>query len=291
MTLTQTPPSTRSVDDARAAVIAARETLAGWESKGAQARAELAAREESAGEQILADPSAAEQIESRLTVLRSTVRAADRALAAQLPQVTLAESRYLTAEADALDEPLAAARAELDTHNAKVERLLSQLAKLEGAFIPEIDLINLRRSFDRDAVTQWQVPKSHMMRGEIRKLEDQVKILREMAAGRDPRDWERTRSANVDPVAYPACLVGPDALVKTHEFVASVAFHRRHLAELEALERQLPDEIAEWEVRGQQGDPTFPQAGLERRRARLETLGDEIAAARDHLTTLTGQTR
>lgn len=290
------PQAVEAVDSAREAVLAARAQVEQWESKLDGARRDLAALDQSAGEQILADPGAGDAIESRLTVLRSTVRAAERALEAAGPKVTTAESRYLAAEAVALEVPLAAARARLVEHHARTRELLAELEEHEGPFVPEVELANLKHAFNvlGDEPRTRKVLKSVVLQQAVRRLEDQVTILREMAAGRDPREWERRHRSNpniASAVEYPACVTGPDALVPTRAYLDSVNRLRSTVTELEQLlERDLPAEIEEWKDRASRGteDRESAESAIRRREHRLGELPAELDTARRQLAELEG---
>ncbi len=287
-----------NVEQARAAVLEARTTVEEWKGRITAAHDELAELEQSAGERILADPISAEAIESRLTTLRSTARAAERALDAARPKVTAVESRYLAAEAAALEAPLADARKELEEHERKTERLLAQLEKHEGPFVSEYEkhwAVMSARSSTVLYVGEVQVPatpKSHLMKTGIRVLEDKITILREMVAGRDPREWERQHRTSLwggSQVEYPACVVGPDALVPTVAYLESIERMRKTVRELEELQDTLPREIEEWEDKIA-SDPHFEgmTEPVARRRARLAEVPGELAAARAGLEALVG---
>ncbi len=290
------PRRSRAVEAARAAVLAAREQVANWESRLAEASAELSELEQTAGESILADPAAADAIESRLTVLRSTVRAAERAVDAARPKVTTAESRYLTAEAAALEQPLAEARTKLTEHEERTAQLLAKLEDHEGVFVPESEVLKLRHAFDVAGgdVRARKAPKSLALRREVRRLEDQITILREMAAGRDPREWERQHRTNPitgSTVEYPGCVAGPDALVPTRAYLDSVDQLRSTIVELERLLlEELPAEIEAWRTRAGHGtdDREAAEAAISRREQRLAEIPAELEAARRQLAELEG---
>ncbi len=160
-------------------------------------------------------------------------------------------------------------------------------------FIPESEA---RHAFDvaGGEVRNRRAPKSGVLRREVRKLEDQIAILREMAAGRDPREWERQHRSNpnvASAVEYPACVSGPDALVPTRAYLDSVDQLRATVADLERLvEHELPAEIEEWKDRASRGthDRETAQAAIARRQQRLEEIPSELDAARRQLAELEG---
>lgn len=275
------------VGQRRADVLCERATLADWQSREQAAAAELAALEELAGEQILDDPDSAGDVESRVAAVQAARRAAQRAAVAQEPRVLAAESRYFAAEAEVLVAQLAEARDALERHCAKTERLLKAIERHEGcAYVPESQLVNLRRQFGDDGPTRWRVPLALGLRNKVQHLEDQVTLVRELAAGRDPDTWvqeHRTSIVSGPSVALPDHLLGAGALVQTRKYLAQAAAARARLGELEALRDELPDKL---EARAAQIRLHSPDAVVAedyvwaRLKVRLEGIDEEIDDAR-----------
>lgn len=338
MTITlQSPESTTTVltvDEAAAAVLAERATLAEWQGRLEDARSDLDATSGKAGAALLANPGAEVELAGRLTQVKERVGLIEQAIAAQQPRVLLAESRYLAAQAAAHEAAVVEARAALDEHQAKTQRLLKALEQHEGEYVSRASVIESAIASGADASgVSWREPKSHALQRALFTARLHVAVLQEMAAGRDPADlrtqpeWRKpgcfADNQNLD--FYPACVVGPDALVLARSFVERVHGLRAHIAELEELARSLPVEIADWErrlhaaeVAGQikigvdehggprahatasfdgaslnaghgLDEPSVTLEGLHRRCARLEAIDDELIAARRALAEMTGE--
>jgi hypothetical protein len=285
--------ASKAVSTTRDAVLAERATLESWEAKHAAAEAELAALERLAGDSILAEPDDAEKVEGKIADARRAVRAAARAIEAQGPRVPVAEARYFAAEADALDAERVAAQRVLDEHDAKTEKLLRQLEEHEGAFVPEVDLIKVQHQAGTGP-NSWKAPKSAAMRSKVRTLGDQVTILRELAAGRDPEVWIRANRYNVisgKTVEYPECVAGPDALVSVPAFLTRTEGARTRLRELEELLDELPRRLEERAQAIRLHQPNMDVADdyvWARLQARLKDLPDELAIARRECAAILG---
>lgn len=271
----------------RSDVLAERATLAEWQSREQAAAAELTSLEDLAGDQILDEPDSADSVESRMAAVQATHRAAQRAAAAQEPRVLAAESRYFAAEADVLLAQLAAARDALEQHCAKTDKLLKAIERHEGcAYIPESQLVSLRRQFGDGGPTSWRVPRADGLRNRVRYLEDQVTLVRELAAGRDPDAWVREHRTSIvsgPSVGLPDHLRGPGALVPTGEYLAQATAARARLEELELLRDELPYKL---EARAEQVRLHSPDAVVAedyvwaRLNARLGGIEAEIDDAR-----------
>lgn len=284
-----------AVAAARAHVEEQRATLARWEQKAHEAAMELEGVQERAGEELLEDPDAEEHITATITQLQSRVLLAERAAAAQRPKVTRAESAYLAAEGDLLEEPLAQARAVLAEHEKETHRLLHLLEAHEGSFISEASHRNsLGSVIDGWSGQSIPVPRlvSNKLRHVVTLAERRLTVVRELAAGRDPRhlisEWQTWERPPQD--YYPASLQGPDALVPTPAYLASVQQLRTQVSELEEAAAALPGEIEEWQSQLHRGIEMdgVTQAGLERREYRLQTITVELEQARAELAALTG---
>ena len=281
-----------AVNQARADVEEQRSRLAQWEAKLAAAQHELESMQDRAGVELLEDPGAEEQIATAMAQLQSRITLAGKAIAAQEPRVVLAESAYLSAEADRLEAPLAGVQERIEAHEAKTRELLTELEAHEGPYVTE--KVHVQEQLSRDVVWMggpptFKVPKSELMRAEAQVARRQVSVLRELAAGRDPRpmisSWGLSRSD-----AYPECVRGAEALVHTPAFLDSVAALRRQVEELEEVRDGLPGRLADYQR--QKGlhtpghdDETYAEARL---RQRMASIDGELAQARADLAALTG---
>lgn len=284
------------VDAAREEVLAQRQVLENWTVKQARAESALAGLLERAGAEILDNPEAAEDVDDELGRLRARVRVAERAIEAQRPRVTVAESRYLAAEAAVLEARAVEAQQALEGHQAQTRRLLGALERHEGKYLPEMTMIRAQMSAGAMPTgSSWRLPKSDWLRKELFIAQLQAAVVRAMAGGEDPAELVREASLHRPHFfgddetipAYPDCVQGPEALVPTRQFAASVAALGKRVADLEELQRRLPEEIEQWVERGTHGDPAFPTSGLETRRRRLETVGVDLEQARAALASLT----
>jgi hypothetical protein len=211
---TRTPAPT-AVAKAHQLVEEERATLARWEADQAAAAAELESLQDRAGAEVLDNPDAARQLPKVLAELRDRIEIAGKAIAAQGPRVTAAESAYLMAEADVLDRVADAARRERDQHEARTAELLALLAEHEGPFVPERELVTQQHV--AGTPLSRQLDKSELLQLEVVNAERPVEILRAMAEGRDPQplvtEWAG-KQGGIDPATvYPACVWGPDAIV------------------------------------------------------------------------------
>lgn len=289
MTAVQTQATAVEVDAvqaARAVIERERGVLANWQDKLAAAGRELESLQERAGAQILDNPGAAEDIEGKLTALEVRSRIAEKAIAAQLPRVMVAESRYISAEADVLEQPLEELRAELARHEAKTDRLLKQLVDHEGPYVPEVALIQAQRQLNLlNPPTSWQIPKSVLLQEEIERRSRVVEAMRTLAAGEDPA--QLFHAWNVDAhTIWPSCVWGPDALVPAPSYLQAVERARSVVRELEELAAKLPSEVEKWEtLQGEQPSGTI-LLGLERRRDQMRSVGQRLDEARENLAAL-----
>lgn len=283
-----------AVDEARDGVLAARTAVQQWQGKADAADRETADLESTAGERILADPEAAEAIESRLTVLRSLSRAARRGLDATAPTVVAAESLYLTAEAALLDLDVAAAADVLAQHQAETDRLLMLLEAHEGRFMCQSEARDRVARANAGALVLGAelpaspAPKSRALAARVAKLSDRVEVLRELAAGRDPREWWKANRPGTA-VDYPDCLTRPGALVTTPEHRDRLQSLKESISGIQAAQVELSDEIKSWQVRRDQGtDLGAAATAIARLEARLEELPGELQDARATLAALAG---
>lgn len=271
------------VATAAASVHDARRIQAEWEAKETAARAELAEVQAQAAEALLADPGAEEALATSITQLSARVEIVHRAAEAHRPRVAAAESAWLHAQVAAHADAITPLEDALRQHEAKTARLLKQLDDHEGVFVPEARLIGALNSHNRP--TSWKVPKSRQLQAPLTLARRQHRILCELAAGSDPspllNEWQ------VGPEIYPACVMGPEALVPAPAFLRRVQEARDVLVGLEQARDELPARIAGLE---QQEAQMLPSAGkfvvLPELRERLRTIDIDIEAAREHLAAL-----
>lgn len=285
------------VEQARAEVLAARATLGEWEGKQKAATAELEGLEQLAGDLVLDDPAAALQTEERVAARQADQRIARRAVEAQRPRVLAAEARYFAAEAAALREQLTTARADLAKHVATSDQLLRKLQQHEHCpYVPEAEVIKLRRAAGDDGASAWQIPRTEVLRRAVRQIEDQLTMVEELAAGRDPAVWARANRWSVisgATVDLPAHLAGAEALVPTRSYLAQAAAARGRLEELEDLRDSLPERLEERaeEVRVHTPDVDLTDDYIwAQLRSRLDGLDAEIGQARSSLAAILGPT-
>jgi hypothetical protein len=232
--------ATETVELARLSVEEQRGILAQWEAELASAISELNAYRDQSGTAVLDDPASASRVAKQMQELRDRQEIAQRAVEAQRPRVVVAEAAYVAAEADVLEVALGKAREALTQHEAKTAELLKALEDHEGPFVPEIELIHAKRSgttiMYTDAPTSWTLPKSAALHDQVRRLERQVAVLRELAGGRSPelllQRWQSENvMVNLDRAEVcPPCVFGADALVP-------VDVHLRHVEEARAGDR------------------------------------------------------
>ncbi|BCW62473.1 hypothetical protein [Arthrobacter sp. StoSoilB22] len=121
----------KSPEAAQAAVTKAEQTVAEWERKASDARAEAARMDGESGAAILEDESAAERITLNVQTLERKARAFDQAAAEARNKLLAAQKDALEAEAREEHKEAAALRKKADTHDAKVAALLGELEKLD----------------------------------------------------------------------------------------------------------------------------------------------------------------
>jgi hypothetical protein len=284
----QDATSADGIAEARATVLEQRAILVQWEEKLADCRARISELQDTAGEEVLDAPDSAAAVARELTELRDIIAITQKAIDAQKPRISAAESRYLKAEADLLELQVDVAETALQAHRTKVTRLLDQLAALDGPYVPEIELLHLAQRFDAidDAGKVWREPMAIKLVRNLQAAQRRVTVVREMAAGRDPQPLVREWGLS-DPVGasdrlryYPDCVWRPDALVPAPALVGARGRAERWLEELEALQDQLPDHIAELrtQIHGTPLDDHV-HAKIERAQGRLDALPGLIAEA------------
>jgi hypothetical protein len=281
------------VTTARDQVETQRAKLAQVEAERAAAEAELESLEERSGPEVLADLDRVDDVAETIGKLRGRITMLGRAAEAQRPLVMVAESRYLAAEADALEPEAVALEAELAEHQAKTRRLLDALERHEGPYVAQITHVQTLASFDVEVTgLSWKEPKSAQCRAAATLARRRVTVLRELAAGRGPehliREWGASRAE-----VYPDCLKGRDALVPTPSYLRSVAAAHQTVTALETALEKLPGEIAELEAAADlhgfvaaYGSPDNPRYVIARQRQRFADLPAELEQARAHLAAL-----
>lgn len=123
-----------AVREAVEEVVRWRERAAAAEAKRDADELEVARLEASAGADILDDddPDAGDRLAARIGALRASVELQGRVAAEAAARAVAASARALRAQGDDTAPALDAAVAELDTFNAKTERLAAALAKHTG---------------------------------------------------------------------------------------------------------------------------------------------------------------
>lgn len=228
----------------RDAVIEAREVLAGWQAREAEAVAAIAQVEATSGEAYLNDPAAMEAVPKRLRELRDQVDIARSAQAAQEARVAAAESEWLTVQADKLEESLRAAQVRLEKHNAKTERLLQALVDHDGPYVTEEELAEVRNSlrpYVAGLPNSWRIPTSKVLAREVADAAKQVAAVRLLAEGVDPD--EARDGFTTTPVVYPACVWGPDVLVPAPAYTRLRSSYEARIADHREAARDLADEV------------------------------------------------
>lgn len=217
------------IDACAEAVRTARRVLSKWQTDAEDAEQALDKLQDSMGSQVLDNPDSAAELTARMQELRDRISLAEAAGTAARPRVVEAEAAYLLAQADHLEETqLAPVRTALQAHNFHTQGLLAQLEEHEGRYVLETDAV--RASYDpgTSGPRHFPAPKSGRLRGAVTILERHIQVLRAVADGRSPQPLMTEWNFLGNVVDYPACMVGPDALVPWRE-------HLDSRAELEAL--------------------------------------------------------
>ncbi|MFW0773546.1 hypothetical protein ACLRGI_10295 [Paenarthrobacter nitroguajacolicus] len=121
----------KSPETAQAAVTKAEQTVAEWERKASDARADAARLDGESGAAILEDESAAERITLNVQTLERKARAYDQAAAEARRKLLAVQKEALEAEAREEHKEAAALRKKAEAHNAKVSALVGELEKLD----------------------------------------------------------------------------------------------------------------------------------------------------------------
>ncbi|MFI5729165.1 hypothetical protein ACIA49_03525 [Kribbella sp. NPDC051587] len=163
--------------------------VAHWEAERAAAMAELESLQERAGEEVLADASAASRLSRSMQELRDRVDIAQRAVDAATPKLHAAAVEALLAEAVEVEAEQARAQTALDEFDARQAKLLGALEAFTGlSWVP--------RSGNEESTVELAVSSPNAMPPTVaqrpvleRALETCRRTawaLREVAAGRDP---------------------------------------------------------------------------------------------------------
>lgn len=230
MTAKKTPREVATAD-----VDTHRCVVARWEAEQAAATAELASLQERAGEEVLADESAAVRLSKSMQELRDRIDIAARAVAAASPKLEAAARAVVLAEADEVDVEQARAQAKLDEFDARQQELLSALEEFTGlpwqVERPEITGPGVAISGEFAPRVVKQSPREPLQRA-VRMAERKAWCLREIADGRDPHSelsvpFEgRMFSAIIaGPPArefYTDCVWGPNAVMPAPAYLRAV---------------------------------------------------------------------
>lgn len=253
-----------AVEEARVEVLEARTVLEEWEARRRGTRTLLEELQDTAGIAVLDAPEQLGEVAGRIASLQAELVIAEKAIEAQRTRITVAESAFLSAEAERLEPAIDAARAARDAHEAKSQRLVAELEKHEGG---ELRITSQNRH-DHEEWRRQGMPgkfrveplRGEVLNRELRDLERRAQVARWLASGRDPAEliqgWqspiETPRRADS---YYPESTWGPEALVPAHAFTARVERLRELVSRLEQLSETARPE-------------------------RLRTLGPELAEAR-----------
>ncbi|RZU16424.1 hypothetical protein EV645_3989 [Kribbella rubisoli] len=187
MTAKQTPR-----EAAAAEVEAHRAVVARWEAEEAAATAELKSLQERAGEEVLADESAAVRLSKSMAELRDRIDIASRAVAAATPRLEAAARAVVLAEADEVDAEQARAQARLDGFDARQQELLTALEEFSGlpwmvdrGDEPGSSVVIVSNAGGPREIAQS--PRESLWRA-VESAKRKAWALREIADGRDPHN-------------------------------------------------------------------------------------------------------
>jgi len=289
--VTKTPTPASVAADATAAVVEAREVLAQWRKRLADAEGEVAAAEAVSGDELLDDPQRAATWPAHLRELRDQVEVTGRSVAAQEQRVRAAEQQWLAAAAVVLEvDELVPARKALAAHQARTGELLAALEEHDGPYVPQIELARAQRSsshvIDTGAVPAW-LPKSHRLQVQLARAEVRHAVVAAMAKGEDPTVLVvgRPHASEISETDCYPDVVGPAGLAPAPVYASRAAAARERAAELEAAVVELETGIvrAEEEVRTGMRTPESARTAIAWNQARLEDIPDELADAREEL--------
>jgi hypothetical protein len=270
----------------RQALLAERDKFAHLEGRLSTAEAELAALDASAGGTVLDDPESAGQVARDLAELRARIEILERAIAVQGERVVEAERAFLLAEAEALSNPVTAARGALERHQARTEELLEELRKHEGAFVPKGWLDSERIAVGTPRVVETYVSSGLADALELAELP--VLVRQEMAAGRDPSEHQRLRGVNDPAAVYGPSVWGPEALVSAPAWQRRC--ERAAAAEQQRLDNTSMVEARIVELEAKLADPQHRDEPKRQDGTQPPTLTKQLEAARRQLALLTAPT-
>lgn len=181
------------------------EVVARWEAESAASTAELESLQERAGEEVLADESAAMSLPRSMQELRDRIDIASRAVAAATPKMEAAARVVVLAEADEWDAEHARRQALLDEHDAKQQKLLDALQKFTGL---DWEVSREDRSIAETGPRVIKNPTREPLLADVRRAERTAWCLRELAEGRDPHN---DLSVPFEGRSFQGIITGPDA--------------------------------------------------------------------------------
>lgn len=222
------------------------------ETEKARAETELAALEQRSGLEVLDDETAGPRIIREMRELRDRIELASRAIVAQRPRVKAAESAYLSAEADALERPVVAAKAALQRHEERTAALLRQLEEHECPYVSEFDYVMDGRG--TGGPRTFTTPKSWKLRDAVTRAEQPVKILRAMAAGEEPVVELLKGQTPAD--VYPPAVWGPSAVVPAAAYLREVQSAQKNRDSIGARRAEL-----EAKVEDRRANPSLAKEG------------------------------
>lgn len=184
MTTTTKTPISQARREALEQVTEHEATVARWEAEKLAAEQELASLQDRAGEEALADPSAAGRLPKMMQELRDRVDIAERALAVAGPRLGEARRAVLLAEAEEWDAEVAKRRKALERHVAKIDELLAAL--LEHDEVEYGRVVEDATPIAPGETRIVRAPVQQQLNWKVLQAELTVHVLRELAAGRDP---------------------------------------------------------------------------------------------------------
>lgn len=272
-------------------------TVGKWEAERLTAERELASLQARAGEEVLADETAAGRLTSSMGKLRDRIEIASRAVEAARPKLDAARSAVVFAEAADWDAEAEKRARVLEAHDARTAELLAQLKahdRVEYGRVPDPD----PSEWGNIGKQRAGVRSRH---SELADLVEQARltawVLREVAEGRDPEPELARRASVVDGKIfglsrqeyYPSTIWGPGAVLPVAAYQRAVEAKRTQLAQLDELAERLPREVEEYEKREAAEPAHVSLDGLRSRRSRLQSLPGERERAAVELAALTGE--
>jgi hypothetical protein len=171
------------LEKALAEVAKCEETVGRWQADAAAKRAELSSLEDRAGDEVLADESAAVRLAEQATRLRSEIDMADRAAAAAARRVVDARRGVLRARAGELRTEAEGLRAEADRRQTKTDRLLADLAEHEGCQYVPYEPVDADVAGAGSHGVPFKLPITHTLRSKADVLDQKAADLDAKANG------------------------------------------------------------------------------------------------------------